>query len=65
MASKWKKLNVFEIWVPKWIHEKKDPSIYILTSFYRQKRGCKKDWNESDWPPKKVRITVEVVTDGK
>ena len=54
----------FIAWLPKSISKQKCPiqhfSKFNQFSLFRTKGG-KSDWPEEDWPPVKVRITVETV----
>lgn len=60
--SKWRKTQVVEAYSGrsdnKLIRLGLDGDVY--TTWAYRKRGKREDWSEKNWPPKRVRITVEV-----
>ena len=41
-------------------YPKQGHDITVMGTMYKTK-GKKDDWNENDWPPVKVKISIEVV----
>jgi len=56
---KWKQVQVMQGWIGK-DAEKKNYGLYMWNSEMRRLKGKQTDWYEREWPPKRVRITVEV-----
>lgn len=60
-----------KIWRTGWIGKEEGVDESIWRGIEREdcweiadiqvKKGTKKDWPEQDWPPVKVRITIEAV----
>ena len=61
------KKNVFKGWISK--QDKIEKLLYLddfgeeyMTSIFKT-RGTKAEWGDFHWPPKRVKITVEVEND--
>ena len=54
-----------EGWISKYWEGKEESFIFpfdgMISLSLADKQGTKEDWEPDDWPPKKVRITIEEV----
>ncbi|HUW48810.1 MAG TPA: hypothetical protein VMW36_08735 [Patescibacteria group bacterium] len=56
-----KKRKTYTGWIAKRAMEKLPPKWHGFSLPVYRLRGKCADWNPADWPPVKVRVTVEVV----